>query len=41
MVAFNRRGRAGLQELEIVITSLKLDVAPLPDRQATIAIGTF
>jgi len=41
MVAFSRRGEAGLQELEIVISSLKLDTVPLPDRQATIAIDAF
>ena len=41
VVAFSRRGEAGLQELEIVISSLKLDTVPLPDRQATIAIDAF
>ena len=41
MVAFSRRGEAGLQELEIVISSLKLDTVPLSDRQATIAIDAF
>ena len=41
VVAFSRRGEAGLQELEIVISSLKLDTVPLSDRQATIAIDAF
>ena len=41
IVVLNRRGEAGLEQLHALIASLKLDIVPLSDDQARIAIEAF
>ena len=41
MVALGRRGEPGLEQMQALIERLALDVVPLSDEQATLAIDAF
>jgi ribonuclease VapC len=41
IVALGRRGDAGLEEMQALIANLKLDIVPLSDDQAKLAIEAF
>ena len=41
IVALGRKGDAGLEQMQALLETLKLDVVPLSDKQAKLAIDAF